>query len=236
MSYSRIPAAALTLAFMATPLSAAEQSYDLSGFTNVSVERGIDVTLTTGTPFQVTAEASRGALLEEMQIFLRGDTLVISRDADGSFSVTGLVGRYHVTVSMPGLEDLETMSGAEVVGVLGEGPRVALRVTASSGSQIALSGLSVDALSVSASSGSQVDLAGSCADVQMDASTGAGIDGDRLSCARADLRASSGANIDLAVTDRLKGRVSGGGDIDITGAPEIESLHESSGGDVSISN
>ena len=234
MSYPVFTAALLTTALAAAPVLAAERTYDFKGFTNVSVARGIEVTLTTGQDYKVQADVSRRPLLRRLEIRKRGNTLQISRDTRWSFFMMGMADHYHVTVSMPELDVVKASSGADVNGVLGDGGD--LEVSASSGAHITLKNLDVAALEASASSGSDITLEGVCEKAEMDVSSGAGIDGEDLTCAAADLQASSGGDIELAVTDRLIGQVSSGGDIDVKGTPKVLSLHESSGGDLDLSD
>ncbi len=233
MTPSNLVVASALCACAAMPVHAAEKTFDLSGFSEVSVSRGINVTIETG-PFAVEAETSRRGLMRRLDVSVRGDKLIITRDNGWSFFMMGMTDRYDVTVSMPELEALTANSGSSVKADLDK-PVDALDIDVSSGAQVELSFANAGKLSVEASSGSNIELAGLCGDAQIDASGGSDVDAEDLTCQTADLSASSGADIEIAVIQSVSGRVSSGGDIDVFGAPTILQMKESSGGDMKVS-
>ena len=186
---------------------AEERDYALAGFDRVDSSAGVTVVMRQG-PYAVHAKSANGDL-SRLVLEVRGDTLVASRERM-NFNWFDKGANYTITVSAPDYRG----------------------VSASSGSSIDGSGLSVKDLRVHVSSGADVDLSGSCASLNVSVSSGADFDGSNLQCETASVDASSGADADAFATRSADGDASSGADITFHGRPGSISKDTSSGGSV----
>lgn len=220
------------LVTLATVAFAENRTYDFDGFSKVSVAAGVEVNITTGQDYALSAEALRGDL-DQLVIDQHGDAVVIRRKRP-----LGLLGalrrdRFVVTIAMPELTGADTSSGASL-SATGTGLQH-LTAEASSGSSLSVEGMQGDALQVQATSGASVTLAGSCQHIVAEASSGASIDAEALICASGDFAASSGASIDGYASDSVAAEVSSGASVDVSGHPKVHRQKVSSGGSFDVS-
>ncbi|MBI1340158.1 hypothetical protein GC169_08120 [bacterium] len=205
-----IPAGVLVAAgvFAATiPASAESKAYNLSGFKRIDVSAGVDVVVRQG-PFSIEAQESRGDF-DDLRIELKGDRLEIGRK--GMMRMWSRKS-YSVTVSAPELTRLEASSGASIS---------ARDITAGD-------------IRVEASSGSDIEISGTCDRLEVESSSGADVNARDLKCRDVMADASSGADIRAFASQNAKGEASSGADIDFFGEPATRDFKKSSGGDVSF--
>jgi hypothetical protein len=197
--------AVVTAALVALPAFADSKTYSLSGFDEINVSAGIDVTFTQG-PFSVRADDPKGKF-EKLIIEKRGNTLRISRENNWlNWSNVD----YHVAVSAPNLVAIDASSGSSFEG----------------------SSLSLSDLKVDVSSGANVELSGSCGALRVDVSSGADFEGENLKCETAAVDASSGADADAFAARSADGNASSGGSVTFHGRPPEMTKDTSSGGSV----
>ncbi len=189
--------------------AADSQDYDLNGFDSVDVSTGYDAEITVGEGFSVRAE-TKGGDLDWLKLYVKGDTLYITRKQNISWNWSGP--KTTVYVTMPSLVSLEVSSGADAIA----------------------EGVDAENFSVDVSSGADAKVSGKCGDVSADASSGADIEAKGLVCKTGDADVSSGADIVLTVTEEITADASSGGDIVVYGSPKVKSLDTSSGGGVKI--
>ena len=224
-----------------TPAFAQSADFDLAGFDRVDIATGLDARITQGDSFSVHAESRSQDALDHLQVSV--DNGVLSARFEQSFLdfiiSGGLVGQLlnsgnaiTIEITLPALAGVTASSGADVDvdGVSSE----RLELDASSGANIAVTGAVLGQAVLSASSGSDIELSGTSDAVEADASSGSDIDADSLVADNAVVEASSGANISVHATARIKADASSGGDIEVSGNPPDRNIDTSSGGDISF--
>ncbi len=216
-----------------SPVWADEQSFDLSGFDQVDVSAGVEVEISGGDAFSVTATGS-GRALERLDIELDGDVLRVSQRARGLARFSPILswtsGNAHVSVVLPQLTSVAASSGSDVTVTSTYSP--AFSATSSSGASLDLFGLEGGNVTLDTSSGAGIEAGGTCAHLEVKASSGADIDARDLSCNSAEATASSGADIEITAV-KVVANASSGAQVEVFGASEIDA-NESSGGEVEV--
>ena len=232
MRYLFLPVS-LAVSLAATSVLAADRSFDVEGFTEVAVGSGLDVEITQGDKFEVTAEGTPKAL-RRLEIDKRGDRLLIERESRGLERFSPLLmaigDEVKVWVTLPEFAAVEAAAGSDVEA-RGSASDAFVAV-ASSGADLTLTGIDAEVVTLEASSGAGLEAEGRCDALGAEAGSGANLDARGLTCARASVRASSGADIDVTAED-VRAVASSGADVDVWGAKTVEA-DESSGGDVSL--
>ena len=225
--------AALSLCVAAAPTLADERVFDLAGFTEVSAGSGLDVEITQGDDFSVTAEGTSRAL-KRLDIETRGDRLVIEQQSRGLERFSPLMRAFGdevvVRVTLPELTAVTASAGSDVTAT--GSATGAFTAEASSGADLELDGIDAARVTLSASSGAALEATGRCDALETQASSGADLDARDLPCDSADATASSGASIQLTA-ETVQAKASSGASVDVWGAETIEA-EESSGGDVDV--
>ncbi|MEE9389269.1 MAG: head GIN domain-containing protein [Paracoccaceae bacterium] len=225
-------AGATTLA-VSLPAFSQEREYDLTGFNSVDVSAGLSVELEIGPDFEVVAEASNNRTLKQLDITVRGDKLIVSRDSGWlDFSLFSARRDATIRITLPDLTAIQASSGADVfvTGDYGD----SLRASTSSGAELDLENVSGQSLRFKASSGSELRAQGECGALDVSSSSGASIRVDELSCNVVDATASSGSDIRAFASKSAVAHASSGGGVRITGSPEQIERSESSGGSVKV--
>lgn len=214
----------------ATPLLAADKSYDFKEFSQVVVRGGLDVEIRAGEAYSVELRTSRESLQRKVKIRKSGGALLIERTGPPSLFLMGLADRYHVTVTLPEINAVTAVGRADVA--LGGAVSGALTARASSGAELEIAGLSAADVSLRASSGAEISAEGSCASLSARVSSGADIEAGDLICGTVALRASSGGDLEAHATERAQAKASSGADIRLQGRASFLDLDQSSGGAV----
>ena len=226
---------ALTALVVAAPAMAAEQSYDVSGFTEVAVGSGLDVEIVQGEGFEVVAEGAPRDL-KRLEIDRRGDRLVIEQETRGlqRFSplMMALRDKISVRVTLPELADVQASAGSDV-SAEGSAPD-AFTAEVSSGADLTVSGIDAEVVTLEASSGAHLEAEGRCGTLDAEASSGADLEARRLACDSATVTASSGADIEITA-ETARAAAQSGADVEVWGGETVEA-EESSGGDVRVRN
>jgi len=210
MNRTSISIGAASLAALACGAAQAdEKTYDLAGFTGVSVSAGITAEIAVGGDYSVRAESSEEGL-EKLDIRVKGDALEIRRK-NMSFNF-GRSAKVTVYVSMPELKELEASSGSDAIA----------------------GGVSGDAFALDASSGASAEVKGECGALSLDISSGAHVEAAEFKCKSATIDASSGASATVFVTDAVNADASSGGSVKILGEPKSVQTDSSSGGSVKV--
>ena len=198
--------AVVTAALVALPAFADSKTYSLSGFDQVNVSAGTDVTFTQG-PYAIRADEPNGNF-DRLIIEMRGNTLRIARQ-----------------------QQLVRLGGASTTPSPSARPtsppwtlRRARRSTAST-FRFAISRSMSPPAPMS-------NLSGSCAGLRVDVSSGADFEGEALKCETASVDASSGAGADAFATRSASGNASSGGNVTFHGRPPEITKDTSSGGSV----
>ena len=175
---------------------------DHSGFTQVSASAGTDVEVTVGPGFSVDVS---GPGADRVTTRVEGRTLVVGRRSGWSFGPTR---RALVRVTMPRVEGL----------------------SASSGSDLNVSGVNGGDITLDSSSGADLRVSGRCATFVAEVSSGADIHAQELRCENGSVEASSGADARVFASGRLNVDASSGGGVVAYGNPGIGNIDLSSGG------
>jgi hypothetical protein len=126
--------------------------------------------------------------------------------------------------------DLHSSSSGDIKAIMvGTGQ---VRIEASSSGDLELKSLDAAEFLVEASSSADVELSGQCTSIKVEASSSADVDANGLTCLSAKIMASSSADISVSASESVEARASSGGDIYISGSPEIRDVSLSSGGDI----
>lgn len=204
-----VPAAAIAVAALVSAPSWAEtRSFSFANFDRVNVAAGTEVILRQG-PFSVVAE-QRDGNFDRLDIKVRGDTLHVGRKH--SWWEFGSGPRYTVTITAPAYEEIDVSSGSSVFG----------------------QNLSFGELRVDASSGASIDLSGTCAGLRLNISSGASFDGERLECETARVDASSGARANAFAARSAQAGASSGASVVFHGKPAAFDKDTSSGGSARV--
>ena len=220
-------------AILAGGASAADRSFDYSGFNAVEATSGLSVNVNVGPDFDVTAEALRDRHLDKLKIEMRGDTLVLSRKTSWSgLSLFGSSAKITVNIEMPSLTGAEATSGSTLV-LQGELDQP-LVVLASSGSTLKASGVSNVPVTLSASSGASTKIEGDCSAIEMDVSSGASVNAKGLECEILSARVSSGSSASAHASKSVNAKASSGASLSIYGDPQTQDAQSSSGASLSF--
>ncbi len=190
---------------------AESRDFDFDGFTQLSASTGVNVKITAGENYDIRVESDEKGF-DELKITMNGDTLHVGRNKKNRmFKRQPTINAY---VSVPELDG----------------------VSASSGADLRASGIDADRFSINVSSGAEVTVDGKCETLSAGASSGSELNGEGLRCENATVSASSGADATVYASQEVTANASSGSDITVLGGPKSRSVHESSGGDVSIRN
>jgi len=234
----------VTLLLFLASLTYAQKTRNLSSFTTVSAQEGIDVFMEKGSSETARIEAS-GIDDEDVLTDVSGGHLKIHLDGDNHRNVN-----VKVYVTYKELEGLKASSAASIdvkdkvitsndfdIACSSAGD---IRVSVSARNidiDVSSSGdvnveVEAESLEIEVSSAGDVDIAGKVKDSEIKASSSGDVDGYDLVCDKAELRASSGASIKVTVNEELEARASSGADIRYKGSPKQTDNESSSGGSV----
>jgi len=237
----------LNKAIIAIPLLAAgltsahadsTRNFEYSGFDRISAQAGLHVTVKYGKRYHVEIASKNTDHFDKVVIEQKDDQLVVKRKTD--WGITGLLSwmdnwtsEVEVIVTSPKLVEATSSSGADLqVGTLSS---ERMTFDASSGASLYVEGINANVINAEASSGAYLSIVGSCDRISAEASSGADIFGKGLICEDGKVDVSSGADVSLNLTNSLDAEASSGGNIGITGNPEVIKVDQSSGGSVKVS-
>jgi len=222
----------------------AQSTRNLSSFSEVTAQEGIDVFLTKGSSESARIEAD-GISMDKVLTDVSGGTLKIHLEGDNHRNVD-----VKVYVTFVDLSALKASSAASIrvegmvqakgdfeISCSSAGDiKVAVKadqveVDASSSGDVDLE-VYADDIDIEVSSAGEVNISGEVRNLDGSASSSGDIDGYDLVCQDADLRASSGASIKVTVNGELTARASSGASIRYQGSPKNTNSDSSSGGSV----
>lgn len=207
------------------------QSFDLSGFDDVTVAQGIQMQITKGEAFEVIAESDDPEQLERLELDIRRGILRAQMDY-GLFpfnweekeTVT-------IRVTMPSLNHAEAATGAKIMADMMGGSNTELSAT--TGALLQINVIDGGSMSVVVSNGANIKIAdGTCTSVSAKASGGSILDMEKVACADVEIDASSGSNASVNADKSINADASSGGKIRVYGAHEKVEVDTSSGGEI----
>ena len=202
-----------------------KESRKVDSFDGIKTSAGIDVYLFQGDEEKVVVETDDN-LQDCIKTEVKGSTLHCYIDCRVRHS-----SMMKVYVNYKMLNKIDASSGSDVRGETVMKAE-SLRIESSSGADVKLE-VEAQNISCSSSSGADILIKGKAEDFRGNASSGADIKADGLTVKTCNVSASSAGDIRITVTDRIDADASSGGDVVYYGKPDIEHVHESSGGDVS---
>ena len=225
-----ISAASVAALGFAGLASAETRAYDVGAFTAIDVSAGIEVVFESGPAQSISVENKKGDF-SDIDVLVRGDTLVLKRQKrNWGWNQRRLA--YSVTVTAPQISGLEASSGSDVAGTGMTGDEI--RIEVSSGADVSVASINGGTVSIETSSGSDATVSGVCRTVKAEASSGSDLSARDLICEYGEADASSGSDISLHATTSLNADASSGADIDVYGGPTDVTTDKSSGGSVRV--
>jgi hypothetical protein len=232
----------VTAALLATAASAAERRFANTGFTQVVVEAGDNVTIRKG-GFGVVATGET-ADLDRLDIRQDGTTLRIGRKK-GNWSWRGK--DVLVAVSLPALSGVTVSGSGDVTADRAEADAVGLRISGSgnlavqavkarslatsiSGSgDLSVNGIAADTVGAAISGSGDMTLAGACTSLDARLSGSGDVAAGSLACTNATLATSGSGDIGVKASGTVSARSSGSGDISVSGGARCTSRSSGSG-------
>jgi hypothetical protein len=208
-------AAAITLA--AAPALAAERSFPVGAFSEVTVSGSMDVTVRTGVAASVVATGD-AADLERLDIRVENGRLIISSKS-GSWNWSSREG---VKVAV----GTEALSGAVLSGsgdLSVDRVRGAFSGRISGSGDMRLPAVNAPELTLAVSGSGDMVVAGSCGRATISVSGSGDIDGSGLTCRTLSASVSGSGDIVVRATESADLRASGSGDITVTGGARCTS-------------
>ncbi|WP_372774840.1 head GIN domain-containing protein [Mangrovibacterium sp.] len=206
-----------------------QQKRIVSSFSQISVSGGIDLYLTQGAQEQVMVEADDD-LIDKIITKVEGETLHIYIEKHTGWVWDWFQSR-KVYVTFDDLTRLEASAGADVAAN-GAVNAETIRISASSGSDVAFERLFAQSVQLSTSSGADAKIAGETRNLSADASSGSDLDCGDLIAQFVRAATSSGADVVVYAIESLTANASSGGDVLYKGNPKLKDIDESSGGEV----
>ncbi|MCF6132308.1 head GIN domain-containing protein [Flavobacterium wongokense] len=201
------------------------QTRNVSDFTKVDVNRGLNVTLEQSDSFFVEVEADDN-LQSHISTKVENGTLVITTDENIDEATAK-----NIHVKAPSLTKIETSSGSSVTTKsVFRGTDMAVK--SSSGSESSLD-LEFDNISCESSSGSSITVRGKALKLTTDSSSGSEIEAKHLLVNDVVSESTSGSSTGVHPLVSLNGKASSGSSINYDGSPKTVTKEESSGGSVS---
>lgn len=212
-------------------VQAETKTFTVGDFSEIDVSAGINVEFSTGQAPSAIVENRKGDF-SDIDVSVRGDTLVIKRTKDNWGWGWGRRAEYNVTVTANEISGIEASSGSDVRGAGMRGDTV--RIDVSSGADVEVKDIVGTTVILETSSGSDLYAEGECQTVRADSSSGSDIVAKGLKCVAANAEASSGSDISVYATSSLNADASSGADISVYGGPTEVNSDKSSGGSVDL--
>lgn len=210
----------------AAPAFAADKSFPVGAFTQVSASGSEDVTITTGKAVSVVATGPQDKL-DKLEIKVEGDTLKIGHKK-GNWGWNWSSGdEVKIRVTMPELHGVRTSGSGDIVADSGAGP--AFVVSSAGSGNATISRVNSPSVSISTAGSGDVTIAGQCKTAKVSVSGSSNISAGGLKCVDADIGISGSGDVKLAATGTANVRISGSGDVVVTGGARCQSKVSGSG-------
>ncbi|MCA8900316.1 MAG: DUF2807 domain-containing protein [Hyphomonas sp.] len=206
-----LASAAIGAALCLSAFAGEQKSFSNTGFDELDVAAGLEVTYRAGDSYSVVAEILKGDA-DDLRITQDGTRLKISRKTTSGW---GNRFRAKVTVTSPDLRGID----------------------ASSGSSISATGVDADDFGLKVSSGASAEISGTCGNLSVKVSSGGNADARDLKCESVTAKASSGGSADVYASEAATSNASSGGSVDVWGKPKQQDANRSmSGGNTDFHN
>jgi len=204
---------------------AAEQVWDLSSFTRLSISGSPEVRLVQGQVERVTATGDAEAI-DRLVVSVQDDELVIRNKRDRWFD-NWRDDRVALVVEFKSLAQLRLSGSAELSVERLASPEFDLVISGSGDSRFG--NLLSDSLRLRVSGSADVNIAGEVANQDVRISGSADYVARELATEATDIRISGSGDAQIAVSSALDARISGSGSVRYLGQPEVRSSVQGSG-------
>lgn len=198
------------------------EEHDLSDISGISVTDGLVVTMKQS-PNNIMTIETDSAYRQYYNIVSDKGMIRISKDKDVSFGTSGLT---TITIYKEEFSTVNVSGGSELRADMIKGKDVSINV---SGGAVMESLLNVINLDLYLSGGSELMLSGQCERINMESTGGSELEAEELDSRYANLTLSGGSEAELAVSDSLWVKASGGSSLRYHGEP-MHVTNNSSGG------
>ncbi len=192
------------------------RTFDLAGFSRVTVSGGLNADIKAGSAFRVEVTTDDN-LFAYVVARKNGDTLEIGLRS-GSYHPT----RLQASVSMPGLSGLDLSDGSDV-DISGFDSSDALAATLSDGGTLSGS-VKAGNVSLTLHDGSRVDLEGSAQSLKIISRDGSRCTLGDFVAGNVDLDIGNGGTADIQVTGTLSGTLDDGSRVTYSGSPKLGTI------------
>lgn len=205
----------------------ATQTRDVSAFKKLSIQSGVQATVTVGArAVSITADDN---LVETVETVVENDTLLVRMKPGLSVSTSrGL----RATISNDVIEGVSASGGSIVTSATT--PATAWSGEASGGSTLTLSGLSATTTTFLASGGSTLNLAGQATETTVSAAGGSTVNATGLNTTKLTVDFTGGSTGRLRASGAVSGTVAGGSTLTVTGAQSV--MVDTTGGSTVTTN
>lgn len=224
-----LAAAALAIA---TPVFAAERTFEVDAFTKARIDTTIHAKITVGKAQSITAESIDPATLDNLRIEVIGGRLHMWLDTDFWDFAMFRDNSVNVTITVPSLVGIEANATANVTvaGMRGD----EIEVGVGSASQVALTGVNAGSAHIEASSAALLMIDGYCTTAVVNISSSSSIFADKFECVNVDVEASSASGARLFASGNVTADVSSAANVVFYGSPDHVDDEVSSAGDVHV--
>lgn len=203
----------------------AERTFDVEGFTEVSLAGPDAVEIEIGDEFSVRAEGDT-EVLDDLEIEISGDRLKIGRESGGILR-RSRDGRVRVYVTMPAIEGASVAGSGDMTVVAAVAEDFEASV-AGSGNLIIAGIEATDAEFDIAGSG-DITAAGTVRELEISIAGSGNVRGNELRAENLEVRIAGSGDVEAHVSDEVDARLMGSGDVTITGGARCRSRAMGSG-------
>ena len=176
-----------------------EESYDLSGFDNITVEGVYHLDVEVGDSFSIETSGSKKDMAK-IEVYVRGDSLVLGRK-DNTRKKIGGENNHGVNAVIT----LPKLTGIEIAGVVtGE-----------------VSKINAESFSVEFAGVGDLTLSGKCTDLELEMAGVGDLDASDLKCEDVDVELAGMGEASVYASERVNAEAAGMGQINVYGKPDV---------------
>ncbi|MBN1988851.1 MAG: DUF2807 domain-containing protein [Bacteroidales bacterium] len=197
-----------------------KKSYDLKGFTTVSLSLAADLYVSQEAEYKVEIVAPE-SIIEKLDVYVDGQTLKIK--TTGFKAINWRDDDVKIYVSLPIVKGLHLSGSGDIIAQTAI-KTDDLKVSISGSGDVSIKSLTAQTLKLAISGSGDMELAGPAIVSSVDvAVSGSGdIDLSRLQASDVDVAISGSGDIKIWANENLRGKVSGSGDIYYKGRPRFD--------------
>ena len=182
---------------------------ELEKFTKIKIKGGVELRVVAGKNQKVTIETAEDRV-EDVETYVRGDTLVIDMENHGRDNYWNRVD-VEVYISMEKLEGIEVLGAVEAE----------------------VEGVDSDYLEIDIKGAADLEIEGKCGELELDVKGAGDISARDLKCEKVDVNVAGAGSADVYASEEVEADVAGVASINVYGKPK--SVRKSAGFLASIS-